>query len=48
VVVEVGDTVVDPDVFTAPMLGAMLTEVAPVVTQINVELWPAVIVAGFA
>ena len=47
-VVAVGETEVEPEAFTAPTFGAMLTEVAPCVTQISVELWPAVMDAGLA
>jgi hypothetical protein len=48
VVVVVGETATEPDVFTVPIPGEMLTEVAFCVVQIRVVVDPAVMLAGLA
>src|ERR1035438_1035128 len=48
VVVVAGVTVVEPVAATLPTPLSMEMLVAPCTTQVNVELWPAVIVVGLA
>ena len=47
-VVVVGLTVVEPDAETTPMPWSIETVVAFVVLHVSVEVFPAMIVAGFA
>ena len=47
VVVDVGYTAWEPEVFTVPIF-EMLTETQLLVAQVRVEDWPKLIVLGFA